>query len=327
MPPKAKNDDANLADHTAEVREANPVTTAALDARITQGTREISEVRATVKQMAEALTEMRSEVDNLSTLVVEKLTTAHMEPDPVEAPVATVGVYRKIAEVMAEVEAIGKEGEANHTGGRYKFRGVDQAMDAVGRALRKVGLIFSTRVIDAQYDVREVSNGNKVTVWTSARITMSYTFIDPADGSSMTGSMIGEGRDMGDKATSKAEAMALKYFLFQALLIPVEGTTGQDSEHEHPVIGGDSEAPVRRQAPAQQRGQSQVITDPAQQMEQATRALNAARTPGTDLVAIREYATALGINGVIIEGMPLSNHFAEMEQMMALPSAPHGGDA
>ena len=45
-------------------------------------------------------------------------------------------------------------------------------------------------------------------------VTMEYTMY-AQDGSSITGQPVGEGMDSGDKASNKAMAVALKYFLLQ----------------------------------------------------------------------------------------------------------------
>lgn len=272
-------------------------------------TRRVTGELNTLQRAHNSLEDLRPEVENLSTLVFDKLDKAAqgaISTIQSEAPQAP-GVYDKIAQVMNLVAVIGKERKTDHKGGNYRYRGVDDAMDEVGHAVRQVGLIFSTNVISTEYDVRVVGDR----VWTSARITMRYTFIDPADGSTHSGTMAGEGRDMGDKATSKAEAMALKYFLFQALLIPVEGVTGQDSELENPVIHQQS-APVA--AP------SRALTFD-EQTEQAHRALRAARTPSSNLSAIIERVDQLDIGGVIIEGAPLSNHLNEIQRMIAPESS------
>jgi hypothetical protein len=59
-------------------------------------------------------------------------------------------------------------------------------------------------------------------------LLVSYTFM-AEDGSSVITSMAGEASDSGDKATSKALSMALKYALFQTFMIPT-GENDPDSE-------------------------------------------------------------------------------------------------
>lgn len=149
------------------------------------------------------------------------------------------GAQRKVLELMRLVPAIGKEKEANlgERGGRFKFRGIDDAMDAVGHGMRQVGLILSTEILDDSTTVTPVTNSgvnnkgeaySKTLVWTTSKVTVRYTFTDPEDGSTHPMEMVGEGRDVSDKSTSKAASMALKYGLFQALMVPVTGLDDSD---------------------------------------------------------------------------------------------------
>lgn len=180
------------------------------------------------------------------------------------APAATVTgphqplVYLRVLDLMRQVGSIAKERTANlGAGGRYQFRGIDQAMDEVGRGMRDVGLVMETRVIDRQYQQHEVTSRNdrgqeKITVWTTARVVVQYTLICPDDGSTLSFQAAGEGRDSGDKATSKAMSMACKYALFQGLMIPVAGL--DESDGSHPAIERDRPGPQEDRPAAQQSG-------------------------------------------------------------------------
>jgi hypothetical protein len=155
----------------------------------------------------------------------------------------TPKVYGQVLELMRLVEEIGKDGEADFGKGQnrveYRFRGVDQAMNAVGSAMRHVGLIMRTEVLDKDFSVQLVDrmyNGKKegVVTWTTARVTMRYTFVSPLDGSTHSVEGLGVGKDNGDKDGSKALAAAMKYALFQGLCIPIKGMN-IDPEDDHPV--------------------------------------------------------------------------------------------
>lgn len=201
-------------------------------------------------------------------------------------------VFEAVHRLMQRVEAIGKEGTYNGgQSGRYKFRKVDDVMDAVGHAMRDVGLVMQTQVVsDPTYSTAQVPNRDgKLVEWTTCRVTMAYTFIDIRDGSRHTIEMPGEGRDSSDKATSKALAMAMKYALTQGLCIPLE--SDQDPDAERPTI--EREAPAQRPAPQQQRAPQRAEQPPAQQQTQeqappdarspqelARAAVNALRQPG-----------------------------------------------
>lgn len=151
---------------------------------------------------------------------------------------AVGNVHAKLLELMREVDHIAKTKTAKGGGMNYKFRGIDDAQNAVGQAMRKIGLLLQTKVIDWQYTQMPVEGFDdkdrpKTTVWSTSRLTMGYTFVSPDDGSTFTFSMVGEGRDAGDKSGSKAASMACKYALFQALMVPLEV---DESDGDNPVI-------------------------------------------------------------------------------------------
>jgi hypothetical protein len=227
-------------------------------------------------------------------------------------------VFEAVHRLMQRVEAIGKEGTYNGgQSGRYKFRKVDDVMDAVGHAMRDVGLVMQTQVVSGPvYSTAQVPNRDgRLTEWTTCRVTMAYTFIDIRDGSRHTIEMPGEGRDSSDKATSKALAMAMKYALTQGLCIPLESE--QDPDAERPTI--ERKAPAQRpasqqQAPQrarQQQAQEQAPPDTRSPQELARAAVNALKKPGLtedEFVRIMDYIwspanEAVGLSVVEVDGL------------------------
>lgn len=153
----------------------------------------------------------------------------------------------KVLELMRLIPNIGKEKDFESKQAKFKFRGIDQAMDWTGWAMREVGLTLRTKVLgrETTHDsvTKQGNNGDYTQLWTSTILTMRYVFVDPATGHEHEFEMVGEGRDVADKSASKAAAMACKYALFQALMIPVEGLNDADSDSERPVV---EDSPGRR---------------------------------------------------------------------------------
>lgn len=243
-----------------------------------------------------------------------------------EQRAAVPGVYRKVHALMCAVTEIGKnrefKAETKGNAGRieYTFRGIDDAMDAVGAALRTVGLIMRSEVVKAEYTVNEVprfwqGKQEGVTLWATTRLTMRYTFIDPEDGSEHSVEGYGVGKDNGDKDGSKSSAAAMKYALFQGLCIPVKGMN-IDPEEEHPT--GET-TPDQRQARAEedQRHADEPVPeddtpppDPDHALRRATGALAAARNPEktrtqADVHAILVQAAREKILSTEVEGQTL----------------------
>lgn len=262
---------------------------------------------------------------------------------PRPAAVATPGVplvYGQVLELMRKVEEIGKNGEADFGQGKqrvqYSFRGVDDAMNAVGSAMRSVGLIYETQVLDTHYEtttVDRIYNGQKegTTVWTTTHVTMRYTFISPLDGSRHSVEGLGEGRDNADKGTPKALAGAMKIALLHGLCIPVKGMN-VDSETAHPVIetntrSGDYSPPVGQgRGPATNAAvvpELDADQEPAQMTEReayaaaSTLLTNAKNSRDqVQLRAVWNEAVSLGVTAMLLDGSSLSAHIAALKNTL-----------
>lgn len=236
------------------------------------------------------------------------------------------GVYAKVSALMDAVQVIGRDRLHDAKNGpKFKFRGVDDAMDAVGHAMRQVGLVMETRILDKSYSHNEARNSSGNTLlWTTCSLTVEYTFIDPADGSRQTFQMVGEGRDSSDKATSKAASMALKYGLFQALMIPVTGLDDADTESPQVAREAAAQRPQGgQQQPAQPRAEDLSPEDRARNALTALRALP--RYPLQEQVArfndIRKRIDAGGIGHVVVEDARLDAWVQSVSATLIRPPA------
>lgn len=128
--------------------------------------------------------------------------------------------------VMEDVRSIAKA-ERNKAQG-FNFRGIDATVDAVGPALRKHGVVVTPSPEDITTTSYETAKG---TTMFSAIVKMRYTVRGP-NGDSFDGGAFGEAADAGDKAVSKAQSVAYRTFLLQALTVPT-GEPDPDAEsHE-----------------------------------------------------------------------------------------------
>lgn len=198
----------------------------------------------------------------------------HVVPESVELTVAPPLIAGAIVDLMRMVTDIGKNGQASADMGGFKFRRLEDAMDAIGHAMRELGLIFKTTVLHREAH-RDIVGGR---TWTSVYITMRYAFIHPDDMSEHWFEMVGEGRDLGDKAAGKAASYALKTALLECLMIPVNGLP--DPDDEKPVIEQrQAERPQQtRQAPPEQASQErpkktreETVTDLANALDDLAR--------------------------------------------------------
>jgi hypothetical protein len=142
-------------------------------------------------------------------------------------------VYQAIGQVAAAMAKLGiNKGGRNESQG-FAFRGIDQVLDALSTPLVEAGLIVLPRVTNV---ARETTVTAKGTTQFSSLVTVDYHLTSTKDGSTVVVTFVGEAKDSGDKATSKALSMAFKYFAFQAFCIPVSGCDDADQTTPEPSV-------------------------------------------------------------------------------------------
>lgn len=135
----------------------------------------------------------------------------------------TAQVYASFAKAMAGVRSVGKSDFNSHQ--KFKFRGVDAVMNAVGPALRDNDLFLIPEVVSHSLEPVRSSQGKAMV---QAVVNMRYT-VAHASGGTFSGQAVGEATDHADKATSKATSVALRTFLIQSMVLPTDET---DPDHE-----------------------------------------------------------------------------------------------
>lgn len=138
-------------------------------------------------------------------------------------------IFKKMSEVMKEIGHVGKDQRNSAQG--FKFRGIDQFVNALYPALVKHGVFMAPRCVSEQHEIKEVERSSgKKGVDKHVTILMEYDFF-AEDGSKVTvGPIPAEGLDSGDKATNKALSAGLKYALIQTFSIPTEDMAEGDAE-------------------------------------------------------------------------------------------------
>ena len=137
-------------------------------------------------------------------------------------------IYGLIGKAMKNIGAIGKESTATNMSGKqmYKFRGIDAVYNALNPVLSDLGLFIVPEVLDQTREERKTNNGGTL-IYSILKIR--FTMYAP-DGSNVSGVLIGEGMDSGDKASNKAMSIAMKYFVFQTFMIPTEELKDMDPD-------------------------------------------------------------------------------------------------
>ena len=133
-------------------------------------------------------------------------------------------IYQAIIGVMADIGAIGKDKKNAQQG--FKYRGVDDVMNALQPVMVQHGLFVVPEIIDQKREERKTNRGGNLIY---SVCTVRYTFY-AKDGSSVQCVVVGEGMDSGDKATNKAMSIAFKYACLQVFCIPTEEMKDPDAE-------------------------------------------------------------------------------------------------
>jgi hypothetical protein len=133
-------------------------------------------------------------------------------------------IYEAISNVMRDVGIVGKNNFNQIQ--KYKFRSIDDVMNALNPAMVKNHVFVSPTILDQKRSERETSKGG---VLIYSVVTVRYTFYTD-DGSSVEATVVGEAMDSGDKSMNKAMSAAFKYACFQVFCIPTEEM--HDSEEQ-----------------------------------------------------------------------------------------------
>lgn len=140
--------------------------------------------------------------------------TAVAEPEVVEAQVVR-GLYPKLAEAIADVERIHKDGKNDHF--KYTYTSAEQVYKVIRKPLLERGLVVIPSV--AQSD-RE----GKSTV-----TRLHLRVVDSETGESLEAFWMGEGQDNGDKGPYKAATGGMKTWLKHLFMLPADDDPEADS--------------------------------------------------------------------------------------------------
>ncbi|MEV0525992.1 ERF family protein [Streptomyces sp. NPDC050439] len=151
------------------------------------------------------------------------------DPDMVPVGVAWLRVRR-------EIRAIGKGELYNQSGTRFNFRGVDTVVNVFGPVTLKHGVHVMSSKVEATYGTKNTKSGGTMREC-SALVT--WTIMGPM-GDTLTLQTMGEALDTADKATTKAQSVALRTLLLGFGLTPTH-----DKDPDADRIERGVEAPAR----------------------------------------------------------------------------------
>lgn len=180
-------------------------------------------------------------------------------PAPTRAP-AIVGA---LVGVMSSVGAVGKN--SRNKDQNYAYRGIDDVMPAVHAALVANNVVALPRVLQRLTEQRPRQYGGVMYV---THVEVMFRLVSAVDGSVEEVIVWGEGADVADKSTSKAQTMALKYALLHALMIPTEDIVDGDAETPDPQAGPRPSEPNRPRIDGEWVAQAEHYTASARSEEE-----------------------------------------------------------
>ena len=137
-------------------------------------------------------------------------------------------IYQAMCDAMADIHAVAKEQQ--NVQQKFRYRGIDDAMNALSPILKKHRLFLVPEVLAHEREERQTKGGGNL-IYSILRVKYSmYT----DDGSCVAAVVVGEGMDSGDKASNKAIAAAMKYAIYQMFCIPTEDMANDDPDRTSP---------------------------------------------------------------------------------------------
>lgn len=186
----------------------------------------------------------------------------HLTSEPLPEPPAPLPLVALISRISAEVGAVRKTQQAPGNIGGYQFRGIDAVVNALHPVLAKYGVIVLPKVLEVERATATTKNGGTML---NVYVTTQFTLYGPA-GDSLEVITRGEAADAGDKATSKAQSVALRVALLQAFMLPTDEPDPDSQGYER---AGAEGAAIRGHQGRARRDEQPAPEEPTRQPHQA----------------------------------------------------------
>lgn len=144
-------------------------------------------------------------------------------------------VKESMTAILAFFSTEGIPKDRANTTQNYKFRGIDDVLEALSAQLAAERLLIAMKTLDRQVIQYENKSG---TASFNVAVRVEYTFTH-ADTDSAIDCFVcdfyGEGMDSGDKATNKAYSSAYKNMALLTFCIPTEGASTDSENDSHDI--------------------------------------------------------------------------------------------
>ena len=136
-------------------------------------------------------------------------------------------VFAAMTAVQADLARIGVAKKGTNAQQGFAFRKWDDVQQALAPILAAHKLLIIPHILTRTESTVQTKSGSQM-----FRVTLQghLEFVSGLDGSCYNFPAVGEASDTGDKATSKAMTMLVKYAVLHALCVPLEGVSDADAE-------------------------------------------------------------------------------------------------
>ena len=150
-------------------------------------------------------------------------------------------VYAAIGAVSAAMSQQGISKARNNASQGYKFRGIDDVLNALSGALVDAGLVILPRCTERVVVERTTAKGGALF---NVTCRVEFDLVSTEDGSTHTVATYGEAMDSADKATNKAMSAAYKYLALLVFCIPTEASPDTDADFSTHEVAARKSDPV-----------------------------------------------------------------------------------
>lgn len=145
--------------------------------------------------------------------------------DPESAKLSAIQAWSR---VRRDIRAIGKNEQYNANGTRYNFRGVETAINAFSPVTLHHGVnVIPVKKVSEYFET--ATSGGKRQV--DCRVTVTWHIYGPMD-DFFVAETCGQALDTQDKASAKAQSVALRVLLYEAGMIPTHEVDPEYTAHD-----------------------------------------------------------------------------------------------
>jgi hypothetical protein len=140
-------------------------------------------------------------------------------------------IHAAILSAMSDISKTGIAKASKNKDQNYQFRGIEAAMNEMSVILIRNGITIEPKYSDRTVVDHPTKSGGMMHF---ASVKGVFKF-EAADGSSISPEFYGEGSDVSDKATTKAQSVAFRTALFQTFVVPTMAMDPEDDAGEETV--------------------------------------------------------------------------------------------